>query len=410
MSADTYKIERLGHKGDGVASGPVFVHRSLPGEVVGGDVVDGRIARPRIVTPSTDRVSPPCRHYKSCGGCGLQHARDEFVANWKQQIVRDALSANDLAADIRGLHTSPARSRRRAVFSATRTKSGAIVGFHGAQSETITAVSDCVVITKNLRDAIPLLEQATILGGSRKAEIKYTVTDTEEGIDVDATGGHEPDVALRLRLSELVARTPIARLTWNGEQIVQKVLPRVSFDGVSAPFPPGAFMQATREGEEAIRASVVEALEGCKGPIVDLFAGLGTFSLPLAKHFEVHAVEGEASLTEALEAGWRHAKGLRQVTVETRDLFRRPLLPDELNRFAGIVLDPPRAGAAAQIAEIARSNVSVVVHVSCNPVTFARDAAKLTESGYDLVWIDVVDQFRWSSHTELVSLFKRKKS
>ena len=170
--------------------------------------------------------------------------------------------------------------------------------------------------------------------------------------------------------------------------------------------PPGAFLQATEDGEAALRAAVVEAV-GDAGSIVDLFAGCGTFTLPLARTSEVHGVEGDAALVDAMDAAWRKATGLKQVTGETRDLFRRPLLSDELNRFEAVVIDPPRAGAEAQCRELARSVVPGIASVSCNPVTFARDAKILSDAGYRLDWVDVVDQFRWSPHVELAARFRR---
>lgn len=406
MTSETVTIERLGHRGDGIAAGPIYAARTLPGEVVTGAIDGDRIHKPSILTPSTDRVSPACRHYKSCGGCALMHARDDFVAGWKQTIVREALAANGIDVTIRRIHTSPPGSRRRAVFSGKRTKSGAIVGFHAPQSDTVIAVPDCRVITETLKDAIPFLERLVVAGGSRKAELKLAATDTDDGIDLAVTGGHALDVALRLTLSEIVGRSPIARLTWNGDPVLQKTQPMVRFAEIAVPFPPGAFLQATHAGEAALRTAVSEALGPKVRSVVDLFAGTGTFSLPAARTAEVHAVEGDAALTEALLAGWRHAEGLKKVTVETRDLFRRPLLPDELKRFDAAIIDPPRAGAEAQISEIAKAGLPIVAHVSCNPITFARDAATLIRAGYSLNWVDVVDQFRWSSHTELVSSFQ----
>jgi 23S rRNA (uracil1939-C5)-methyltransferase len=168
--------------------------------------------------------------------------------------------------------------------------------------------------------------------------------------------------------------------------------------------PPGAFLQATQDGEEALQAAVSDAVGSCDR-IVDLFAGCGTFSLPLAQRAEVHAVEGSGDMLAALDAGWRSGIGLSQVGTETRDLFRRPLLADELARFGAVVIDPPRAGAQAQTRELAEAQVARIAAVSCNPATFARDAKTLTEAGYHLNWVQVVDQFRWSAHVELVAAF-----
>ncbi|MGL5009323.1 MAG: class I SAM-dependent RNA methyltransferase, partial [Paracoccaceae bacterium] len=171
--------------------------------------------------------------------------------------------------------------------------------------------------------------------------------------------------------------------------------------------PPGAFLQATDDGERALLRAVGDALAGPMRKVADLFAGVGTFALPLAERAEVHAVEGDAAMTAALEKGWRGAEGLKRVSVETRDLFRRPLEPDELRGFDGVVIDPPRAGAEAQTVALAASLVPVIAAVSCNPVTFARDARVLVAAGYALDWVQVVDQFRWSSHVELVARFSR---
>lgn len=398
-------IERLGHRGEGVAEGPTFVAGALPGEVIEGEVEDGRIRKPRILTPSSDRVAAPCPHYRRCGGCVLQHASDTFVAGWKIDRVISALAAQGVEAKVRTLHTSPPRSRRRAVFSARRTKSAAEVGFHARASDQIVPVPECLVVTPAIRAALPTLEQITRHVGSRKGEVKITVTEVDAGLDLLIDEG-KPLSPQELQEVGALARRVGARRVTAGDEALEFEPVRVSFDGIGVPLPPGAFLQATIEGEAALRAGVVEALRDAKGPVADLFAGCGTFALPLSRSREVYAVEGSTSLTAALDAGWRHSSGLRQVTTEARDLFRRPLLPDELSGFGGVVLDPPRAGAQAQVEQVADARVPRVAMVSCNPITFARDAARLLSSDYVLNWIDVVDQFRWSAHVELVAAFE----
>lgn len=398
-------IERLGHLGDGIAAGPIFVPRVLPGEVVEGDVSDGKMAAPRIVAASPERVAAPCRHYRGCGGCALQHAADGFVAAWKLDVVRAALEARGLAAPIRRMHTSPPGSRRRATFTGRRTKKGATVGFHAPASETIRDVPGCLVVRPALADALPVLTEIVATGGSRKGEMRLALTETETGLDLTVTGGKPVDVQLHQDLVALTAGAGIARLTWAGETIFTERAPVLTFGTAPVVPPPGAFLQATAEGEAALLASVSEALSPSKGPVVDLFSGVGTFSLPLALDRAVHAVEGEAAMLAALDHGWRHGKGLHKVTTERRDLFRRPLDADELSRFDSVVIDPPRAGAEAQTAELARARIPHIAFVSCNPVTFARDAALLTEAGYQMADLDVVDQFRWSPHIELAAHF-----
>lgn len=400
MTDTQLTIHRLGHLGDGIAPGPVFVPMTLPGEVVEGVVEGDRMDAPKIVTPSPDRVRAPCAHYRSCGGCSLMHASDPFVATWKAQVIETALAAHGLTTEMRPILTSSARSRRRATLAGRRTKKGVLVGFHGRRSDVIVPISDCDVLAPALVALIPTLGEITQLGGSRSATLAFALTLTEAGVDCAVTGGKPLDGALRAALPRF--QDKIARLTWGDEPVYADATPIVQFGPVAVAPPPGAFLQATPEGESALRAAVAEALEGATR-IADLFAGCGTFALPLATRVPVHAVEGDAALTAALGQATRHAQGLKQVTVETRDLFRRPLLPDELARFDGVVIDPPRAGAEAQVAQVVAARVPRIAMVSCNPVSFARDAGLLVQAGYCLDWVQPVDQFRWSPHVELAA-------
>lgn len=399
-------ITRLGHLGDGIAPGPVFVARTLPDEVVEGDVVDGRIVTPRIVTPSVNRVKAPCRHVSGCGGCSLQHASDEFVAEWKLGVVRAALEAHGLTPNLRGIETSAPRTRRRATLSMRRTKKGALVGFHAPRSDVITEIPDCHLLDPALVALFPVLRELTVLGGSRKGELSATVTASLGGADVAVRGGKPLDREFITTLGQIAGQYNLARLSWDGEVIVTRTAPVQPFGAALVTPPPGAFLQATRDGEAALLTAVHEAVQGAK-KVIDLFAGCGTFSLPLAKDAEVHAVESEGDMLTALDQGWRQAKGLKQVSTETRDLFRRPMLPDELNRYDAVVIDPPRAGAEAQVGEIAASDIARVAMVSCNPVSFARDVEILTRAGFGLDWVQVVDQFRWSPHVEVAALLTR---
>lgn len=402
-------IERLGHLGDGIAQGPegpIFVPQTLPGEELEGELVGNRFENPRIVTPSVNRKKPPCSHARSCGGCLMQHAADDFVASWKTDIVRGALAGQGLDAPFRETLTSPPRSRRRATVAARRTKGGVLMGFHARASDTLIAVPNCQLLHPDLMAAFPALEGLVRLGGSRTTELALTVTRSMAGPDVTVTGGKPLNSALHMELARWAEANNIARLTWEGEVIALRAQPMQRFGRALVAPPPGAFLQATVEGEAALLAAVIDAV-GPARRVVDLFAGCGTFALPLAERAEVHAVEGDAAMTAALEKGWRTAEGLKKVTVEARDLFRRPLEPDEFKNVDAIVIDPPRAGAEAQIETIARTKVPVIAAVSCNPITFARDARVLVQAGWRLDWVQVVDQFRWSAHVELAAKFSR---
>lgn len=400
-------IDRLGHLGDGIAPGPVFVPGALPGEVVEGEVTGDRMQAPRIVTPSPDRVRAACPHYRACGGCNLMHASDGFVADWKKDVVRSALSGQALVAPVRSVTTSPPNSRRRATLSGRRTRKGVVVGFHGRASDTVVAIPGCLLLRRELLAVLPAMEEITAIGASRKGELSLTVTLSDGGIDMALTGGKPLEPGLFSALAAIAGKADLARLTWDGETVVTARPPVQRFGRAMVLPPSGGFLQATREGEAALAGFVAEAV-GTARRVADLFAGSGTFALPLAETAEVHAVEGEADAMAALDAGWRRSAGLHRVATETRDLFRRPLLPDELRAFDAVVIDPPRAGAEAQCTELARSEVPVVAMVSCNPVTFARDARIMCQGGYAIDWVEVVDQFRWSPHVELVARLSRR--
>lgn len=402
-------IDRLGHLGDGIAigeTGPIYAPGFLPGEVVEGDLVKDTLVGGKIVTPSVDRVKPPCPHARSCGGCLMQHAGDDFVAHWKAGIVKGALSGQGLEAVFRPMVTSPARSRRRATLTGRKTKGGALMGFHARASDTIVEVPNCQLLHPDLVAAFPALEDLVKMGGSRTTEVQLTITRSLAGADVAVTGGKPLDAPMQMEMARLCEAAKIARLTWNGETVALRAAPMQRFGRALVAPPPGAFLQATAEGESALLQAVALAI-GAARKVVDLFAGSGTFSIPLAERAEVHAVEGEATMTAALEKGARNAEGLKRLTVETRDLFRRPLEPDEFKGVEAVVIDPPRAGAEAQVDRLAATKVPVIAYVSCNPVTFARDAKVLIAAGYRLDWVQVVDQFRWSSHVELAARFSR---
>ncbi|MFB0994805.1 MAG: class I SAM-dependent RNA methyltransferase [Paracoccaceae bacterium] len=402
-------IDRLGYLGDAIAAGPdgpIYVTHGLPGEEVEGDIQGDRMVAPKIITPSPDRVRAPCAHARSCGGCLLQHASDSFVAEWKLDVVRTALARQGLNADFLPILTSPPQSRRRASLTARRSKMGAMIGFHARGSDVLVPVPNCQLLSSELMAAFPALEALVVAGSSRKGEVQLTITQALVGPDVSVTGGKPIDATLRLELAHIAEKYNIARLSWENEVIALRTAPTQRFGAALVAPPAAGFLQATLQGEADLVAAVTHAVGGAK-KIVDLFAGAGTFALPLAENAEVLAFEGEAEMVAALDKGWRMAQGLKLVTSQTRDLFRRPLEPDEFKGVGAVVIDPPRAGAEAQIATISRSEIPVVVAVSCNPVTFARDAAVLVKGGFELQWVQVIDQFRWSSHVELVAKFTK---
>jgi 23S rRNA (uracil1939-C5)-methyltransferase len=282
-----------------------------------------------------------------------------------------------------------------------------VLGFHGRGSTAIVETPGCRILTPRLLALRPALVDLVALAASRAGEMLLTVTDAAGGLDLLVEGARPLDLGLREALARWAAGAGVARLSWGAEPVVQAAAPWVAMGRARVLPPPGAFLQPTAEGEAALVAAVRRALGGARR-VLDLFAGCGTFALPLAEDAQVHAVEGDGAMTAALLAGARGAAGLRRVTATARDLFRRPLAGAELEGFDAAVIDPPRQGAEAQVAALAAARLPVIAYVSCNPASFARDARRLVAAGYGMAPPLVIDQFRWSAHVELVTAFRRR--
>ncbi|MEL6476994.1 MAG: class I SAM-dependent RNA methyltransferase [Pseudomonadota bacterium] len=401
-------IATVGAQGDGVSADGLYVPHALPGEQVRVDRLGDRARLLEVIHPSPERVDPLCPHFTACGGCAMQHASDGLVARWKSQLIRDALAARGIEdVEMLPVRVSPPASRRRITVTARRGKKGVQIGFHAPGSDRIVPVSACVVARPELIDVLPHLAELVPMAASRRGEIRMTLTWTEGGVDAAIENAKPIDGPERALLAGAANRSGVARLCWNGEVVVTRVPPVVQMGRAKVDLPPGAFLQATEEGEAALVSAVRQAV----GPalrIADLFAGVGTFTLPLAAHADVIAAESDQEAVDALDRAWRAVGGLHRVTAARRDLNHRPMLAQELREVEAVVIDPPRAGARKQTEAIAASEVPIVAAVSCNPATFARDARSLLDGGFTLEWVQPVDQFRWAAHVELVARFVRK--
>ncbi|MEM9045927.1 MAG: class I SAM-dependent RNA methyltransferase [Pseudomonadota bacterium] len=405
--ANEVTIAFLGARGDGVTEEGLYVPFTVPGDQAVVDPMGDRARLIKVVEPGPDRVEPLCPHYTECGGCVVQHLSDQAVADWKRGIVASALASRGIeGVDIRPMLTSPPASRRRISVSARRTKKTVQIGFHAPNSDRIVPISACVVARPELIDCFPALEELISFGASRKGAVKIALTLTDGGIDVAFSDAKEMNGPERALLAGAANRAGVARLTWNGDIALTRSSPTVRMGRATVTLPPGGFLQATAEGEVALVAAVREAIGGAK-TIADLYAGAGTFALPLAELAEVSAYEGSGRAVAALDIAWRGADELRHVASEKRDLVQRPLLPQEFKGIEAVVIDPPRVGARMQFEHLAKSDVARVASVSCNPATFARDARILIDAGFTLDWIQPVDQFRWSAHVELAAQFSR---
>lgn len=385
-------VVRIAARGDGVTTSGRHVPFGVPGDAL---LDDGALAF------GPHHQEPLCRHFPECGGCQLQHADDEAYRGYLSSRVETALAQHALATEIRSPHLSPPNSRRRATLKALKVANGVLVGFYAEASHRIVDMHECHILRAELFELVEPLRELLfgMLMPRRIADIELTMIDG--GADLLLKGVPAGRLAEIEQLTAFAIKHELARLSVDrglgAETLFEPHPASVTLSGARVAFPPGAFLQATEDGEDALVRAVHEALAG-SARIADLFAGLGTFALATNA---VYAAEASRDAAAALK------RAAPSTSVEHRDLYRRPLAASELKRVDGVVLDPPRAGAAEQVAQLAASAVGRVAYVSCNPATFARDAKTLVDGGYALQWAEPVGQFRWSTHVELVACFSR---
>lgn len=410
-----FEIEKLGQRGEGVAradGGLVFVPHGLPGDVVRAEIDGERGRLLEVVAPSPDRIAPICSLYGACGGCAVQGLAPAPYAAWKRDLVLQAFAHAKIAVEAAALVDAHGEGRRRATFHA-RVRRDALgrgtveCGFMRARAHDIVDIDACPVLAPSMVDAPRAARALAVALAHLDKPLDILVTATDAGLDVDLRGCGQLDEASTARLVAQAARLDLARVSNHGTIVIERRAPHLAMGKALLTPPPGVFLQATRAGEETLARLAVEAVDGARR-VADLFAGVGTFALRLAERSQVHAVEsGKAALAALARAAGHASPALKPVSVEARDLVRRPMSAEELAPFDAVVFDPPRAGAEAQARELARSQVPLVVAVSCNPQTLARDARILLDGGYALEKLTPVDQFRHSPHVEVVAAFQR---
>ena len=397
MTQDT-EIIRVAARGEGMTAGGRYAPFAAPGDTLlaSGEVVPGPHHR-----------KPPCRHFPRCGGCQLQHLDDTAYADFITERIATALAAQGIETELRALTLSPPNTRRRATLHAERRGRQVHLGFTEQNSHALVDMQECWILAPELFALLQPLRGllSVLLTTSRRANLMLTQVD--QGVDVLIEGVEAAGLAAAEGITAFAERHALARLSLDGgfgpETRWEPEPVTITLGGVPVGFPAGGFLQATAEGEAALVDAVREAV-GRAGMVADLFAGLGTFALSL-QNARVYAAEAarEAILMLKTAAG----RAQRHVAADHRDLYRRPLSVEELDRFAAIVLDPPRAGARDQAANLSASRAPVVAYVSCNPSSFARDAKMLCDGGYRLDWVQPVGQFLWSTHVELAARFSR---
>lgn len=411
-------IDAVGAQGDGLSrnaegKGAAFVPLTLPGERVLANMEGARGEIAEILSASPDRVTPPCRHFGTCGGCALQHWAAEPYLGWKAEQVRLQLSMEGLETEILPTFAAPPASRRRVALHARKGPkgAGALLGFKERRSWNLVPIEECPVTDPRLVAALPALARLAepFLEHPKSAPTLH-VTLTGTGLDIDVTGVERKSGGLsadaRMRAAMAAGEGDFARVTLAGETVYGARQPLVKLGPAVVALPPGAFLQAVPAAERAMVEFAVAEAQGASR-LADLYCGVGTFTFRLAEIGAVHAAEMSAPAIEALKTALGSTPGLKPIHAEARDLIRRPVLSTELAKTDVVVIDPPRAGAAEQTVEIAKSKVAKVISVSCNPATFAKDARALVDAGFRLEKVLPVDQFVWSPHIELVGVFSR---
>lgn len=407
-----FTISEIGSRGDGLAKDggrTVFIPHVLEGEEIEANVIGDRGTLVAIRNPSKDRIDPPCPHYEKCGGCNLQHMTVPSYLSWKQAQVRKALTAQNIEIDPHEIVPIAPKTRRRASFSAARKGGAFMFGFQGSKSHLIEEITQCLILVPAIESKLDHLRETAAIICPKKGTLKMHVFSSDGGLDIRLDEfGDWPDFGTERALVEMAAKAGFARVSLGDTVLVERQAVTVHFGTAIATLAPGAFTQATTASENTLVSLVSEHTKGFTH-LLDLFAGSGTFALNLARQSRVHAVEGDKAAINTLDKAARATPSLKPVTSEQRDLFRRPLMAKELNRFDAIVLDPPRAGAKEQCAELAKATIDTLVYVSCSPTSFARDARILIDGGYELNHVFAVDQFLFSHHIELVGVFTKGK-
>lgn len=399
-------IERLGGKGDGVAmrdGEAVYVPFALPGERWRVDG-DGFVR----MSDSPERAVPVCRHFLQCGGCLAQHMSSALYRDWKRGLVVEAFRHRGISADVAPLVVVDAASRRRAFLGVERRGAEVIIGFREEGQHTLVDLAECPVLDPLIVATVPGLRRLARHVMADRAGGRLVVTRLDHGLDVSFDNGRK-DLSphAKAEVAALARTLPLTRLVVGGEVIVAAGTPVVTIGGVAVEIEPGLFLQAVPQAERFLADFCIKALPKSAKTVADLFSGVGTLTLPMARRAAVSAYDSDKRAIGALTNAVRHAQGLKPVTAVVRDLYRDPLSARELNAFDAVVFDPPRAGALEQAERLAKSKVKVVIAVSCNPATLARDARALIDGGFRMGPATPVDQFLYSSHVEVVVVFRR---
>ena len=387
-------IEHLNWRGEGVGEGQTFRN------VLAGEIIDS--ATGQIIQSSAERIAPFCKYYVSCGGCQLQHWQQVPYQDWKKNLVTAALLKRGIEFPVSDIIDAHGAGRRRVSLHVRRKEGIVFAGFMAARSHDLIDIDQCPILVPDLRNSTDIARKL----GSKLGDCDVSLTAADNGLDVSIKAERKIAGEQMPRLAGLVAELNLARLTINGNMVATRAMPVVSIGKTLVQVPPGSFLQATKAGEEALSTLVMNSLDKAKS-VADLFCGVGPFALRIAEKAKITAIDSDKPAIASLAQAARLTTGIKPLKAEVRDLMREPVVANELKDFDAVVFDPPRAGAEAQARQLAKSTVKIVAAVSCDPASFARDAEILISGGYRLKSLTAVDQFKWTSHVEIVAAFSR---
>ncbi len=387
-------IENLNWRGEGVGGGQVFRH------VLAGETIDE--ATGEVVLASPDRISAFCKYYARCGGCQLQHWKLAPYQAWKESLIMSALAKRGIEVDVAHIIDAHGDGRRRVTLHVRRRDGVVTAGFMASRSHDLIDIDQCPILTPALRGATDIARKL----GARLGDCDVSLTAADNGLDAAVKVERKIADEQLPRLASLVAELKLLRLTVNGNLVSSLATPAIAMGKGLVQLPPGSFLQATKLGEETLSSLVLGAILKARS-VADLFCGIGPFAFRIANTAKVTAIDSDRAAIASLTSAVRLTPGIKPLKAEVRDLMREPMVASELKEFDTVVFDPPRAGAEAQARQLAKSDVKTVVAVSCDPASFARDTEILIGGGYKVKQVTAVDQFKYTSHVEIVGVFGR---
>jgi len=405
----TLEISGLGRHGEGMAeheSGRHFVPYCLPGETVRATITGKTSQLEEVMVASPDRIEAICPSFGTCGGCAVQHLKQDHYRAWKRSVVETALRNKQIEVPVEELLDAHGEGRRRVTLHAKFIKGGAICGLMKSNSHDLLDLETCPILVPELTNVTTVAQALSAPFASAANQVDIQVTAADNGLDCDVRGAGKMTYDAQVALASVADEFDIARISIAADTALERRRPVIRMGLADVVPAPGGFLQATREGEDTLSRLALDHIAGAK-TVADLYCGVGPFALRAAENATVTAYDSNEAAITSLTNAIRFTKGLKPLTPRKQNLSSDAVYHTDLNVYDAVILDPPRAGALHQVRELVDSKVERVVSISCDPASFARDAEILVTGGYTLEKVVPVDQFKYSSHVEIVGCFSR---